>query len=223
MKLDRWSKSSVFLGFAFAAGGISSSLIAKASTEESASVSMSEAPDAAPTVALKDFNLVVSPLGYLLGEINGAFQFALSDRFAMGPRVAFQSYELGNNSSSSSSASRNSSAGVSSSSVTYGVIADLYLSGPRFTSSWVLSPFFSATNYSGSVGIGPLGNASTGFSYTTLGADIGYNWVMKSGFNFALGLGAQRLVFEETTKRESLPFTLRTWLPSFRLTLGYAF
>ncbi len=154
------------------------------------------------SVAEKNYNVIVNPLGFVLGAANVGFEFGVSDNIALGPTIAFSSY------SSTVGTTTNKATGLG-----FGLMADISLGNPRFTDSWTLSPFVSYATASSSTN-----NASA--SGIGIGADLCYAWFWESGFNLALGFGLQYISIDTTAL---VGTSVAGVLPSLRLNLGYAF
>jgi hypothetical protein len=96
--------------------------------------------------------------------------------------------------------------------VSFGAMAELFLGQPRFTDSWVLSPYILYSIASGT------STSSTGLS---LGVDAGYQWFWNSGFNMAVGLGMQYISIDYS--KVIAGSSLSGVIPSIRFGVGYSF
>lgn len=144
----------------------------------------------------RTMNISVNPLGMAFGAVNANVDFKLSDRFTLGPSVAFTSV---------------SSGGTSATGISLGANANLYLSNKAFQDSWILS---AGADYA-SASAGSL--SASGLS---IGSTIGYGWFWDSGFNIGLGAGIQYISLDYT----KLGLTsISGVLPRISFTLGYAF
>ena len=155
-----------------------------------ASVSASESPSAA------SMNLTTAPAGMAFNSYNLGALFKTGDSLAVGPKAAYSTY----------SENGNSGTGFG-----FGAEALVSLNAKTFESGWVLLPSFEySTASSGGKSVGGI----------TVGADVGYWWFMKSGFNVGVGAGAQyvSLNFEDIGLG-----SIGGVIPSLMSKVGYSF
>lgn len=114
----------------------------------------------------KTYSVTVNPLSLLIGFANAGFNFGVTDRMTLGVGGDYFYVESGGSSATG-----------------YGgnIRMNYYLSGPRLSDSWYVSPFVSLTNY------------DVGASVLSFGTGViaGYQWVYDSGFTMMLGGGVR--------------------------------
>ncbi len=116
------------------------------------------------TTKEKSANIMIGPLGFLIGSFNIVGDFGIGEHLAIGPYLSMNPSSTGN-------------AGG-------GLHLIFYPSAPRFKSSWYISP---------QVGYSNGYNAYTAPSWTAaipIQVTGGYQWFWDSGFNLQAGLGA---------------------------------
>lgn len=155
-----------------------------------------EKPMAASANKDRSTNISINPLGFAFGAFNTNVDFKMSDRFTLGPSVAFTSVTSG--------VSKATGYGI-------GANANFYLSNDAFNDSWIVSV---GAEYA-YIGIDNLSASGLGF-----GATIGYGWFWDSGFNIGLGAGLQYVSLDYT----KIGFIdISAVLPRLSFSLGYAF
>ena len=158
-----------------------------------ASVFAAETPTSANSAST---TITTAPAGLAFNSYNVGALFKTNDTLAFGPKAAFSTY----------SENGNSGTGFG-----LGMEALVALGSKTFESGWVLLPsieYASASSNGKSVG------------GMTIGADIGYWWFMKSGFNVGVGAGAQyvSLNFEDIGLG-----SIGGVIPSLMSKVGYSF
>ncbi len=156
--------------------------MSSAQATEAKETSVPESPAVKSTDSARStaFNLRFAPLGFIFGSYSLNFDFAVGDRITVGPYLNYFNYNL---------------LGLGISSVGGGVAMMYYLSGPRLSSSWYLSPEvgFGANSLS-------LNGATSSVAGLQARATVGYQWVWRSGFNLQLGAGVQYSSMSATQK-----------------------
>lgn len=167
---------------------------------------------------LKTGNLRVAP-AVLFGNGSLSYDMAVSEKMTVGPTLGRRSASL-----------KVFDVGTDLTSYTVGVTARYHLSGPRFMDGWVMSGNLSylPSSMSYSTGFKEYSGSLSGIGVS---ADIGYQWMWKSGLNLSLGAGLafSSLPSEQTlTASDGSQMAAATpaWsgiTPDVELTVGYAF
>jgi len=187
-------------------------------TPSSASASMSFETES----SLKHANLRTAPLGLLLGLYGFDLDIGLGERFTLGPTFT----HFGG----LSTVLLNTVAGLNFNLSMIGVRSNLYLSSRRFESGWIFAP--EATYIPYSARLLSNGKAFSASSHAwSAGANIGYQWNWRSGFNLMLGAGARVFTTSKTLQLVSADQQVHSEdtpsftgvLPSLDFSLGYAF
>lgn len=171
-------------------------------------VSEMSSTSTASSYELKRVNITVSPLGFIIGSFGGGVDFGVSDRITLG---AYGSY-----------LSRNI-ADVYVQGGDVGARARFYLTGPRLSSGWYLSPSVGYTT----VSIG-AGRRSISVDGPEAKGIIGYQWVFDNGINIALGAGlTYRALTPKTVSQDGQQRKLISSLNGIgfasEVSLGFAF
>lgn len=195
-------KAAVYLGVTLA---LYSQVVYGARKPKSVEATTIEA--SAEAVPDRSINVRVNPLGLLVGSLSADVDFAISDKFTIGPTLSYYSATL--------FTTTLSGFGI-------GARGNWYLSGNAMTDSWILGPQLGMSLFSISSGASKA--SSTGFYFGGIG---GYQWVWKSGFNINLGLGAN--YYTQAGSAQASDGTTLT-VPGFsgigptgELTVGWAF
>jgi len=115
-------------------------------------------------------NVRVNPLGLLIGTLGAEIDIGVGESVTVGPAVSLMSLTAGTTSVNAFS---------------FGVRANFYLGGPRFTDGWFVGP--SAIYAPMTITVGDATGSANAFA---IGAVAGYQWVWDSGFNINLAGGA---------------------------------
>lgn len=111
----------------------------------------------------KNYNVMVNPLGLLIGSMNASINAGVAERITLGVGGSF--FNL------------NSVTGAGAH-----VRANFYLSGPRLADGWYVSPLVEYYSLYGG------GSSLNSFGTSLL---FGYHWIYDSGFNIMLGGGVK--------------------------------
>lgn len=136
----------------------------------------------APVVYVKRTkNIRLDPAGFLFGGANATFEFAITDKIAIGPVVGLAYY---------------STAAYSILGYTGGVRATFGFTDHVFKTGLYVSPLFAYTGIS----VSAAGSESSStFSVYQLATTVGHQWFFANGFNIGLG-GGPRFYFGGTSK-----------------------
>lgn len=113
----------------------------------------------------KKMNVMVSPLGLLIGALGAEFNFGVSEKITLG--LGGDWFHITNHSLSANGGGAH-------------LRMNYFLSGPRFGDSWYVSPKVTSEHVSVE-GVGVKGASFAGL--------IGYSWLYQSGFNMNLAGG----------------------------------
>jgi hypothetical protein len=182
----------------------------------------------------RSVNFRVNPVMIGVGAWNVDVDFAVNNWLTLGPTFT---YYLGNkrvtvfSGETIISDERSKFGGYN-----FGVRANLYISGQRFTDGWILAPY--AGIVPGTASFNRNGKEFEGkFTGVIAGLVFSHQWIWASGLNLTVGAGFAYVGLPENTAvtskngdgeiatasiMETMPFRRGKLLPSFDLTLGFA-
>ena len=168
----------------------------------------------------KFMNVRLAPVALAVGGIGAHVDFGVADSITVGPTFSYQHAGV-------SFGDSETKVGI----YELGARANLYLSGKRFTSGFLLGPYVSFMPASVSQKIGSK-ESSGSVSGISTGAVMSYQWVWNSGLNLNVGggLGYYSLPSEAvvTAQADGTKDTVSVpgftgVLPNIELTMGYVF